>query len=358
MKRILTTILTLLTVVLGVSAQVTVEATIDPIQMLIGEQARITVKVTAPDKAVVDFPLLKPRQEVTPGVEVVAVGEEAQEAADGGFAVRTREYALTAFDGKLYYLPPFKVKVDGKEYASKSLALKVMEVEVDTTKLDEFRPPKDVQDNPFLWSEWATPFWLSVLMLLLLAADGYLYVRLRQGKPVVTPKLKRIKRLLPHQKAMKQIEEIKADRMTGSEDQKEYYTRLTDTLRTYIEERYGFRAMEMTSQQIIDRLMQEGDTKAMDELTTLFRTADLVKFAKYSTLINENDMNLVTAIDFINSTKLENQPTEQVVRPVVTAEEKRDRERRTALKVSIAVATVACALLFAYVTYSIYRLLV
>lgn len=34
-------------------------------------------------------------------------------------------------------------------------------------------------------------------------------------------------------------------------------------------------------------------------------TADLVKFAKYSTLINENDMNLVNAIEFINQTKQE-----------------------------------------------------
>ena len=37
----------------------------------------------------------------------------------------------------------------------------------------------------------------------------------------------------------------------------EYYTRLTAILRTYIEKRYGFNAMEMTSTEIIDRLLKE-----------------------------------------------------------------------------------------------------
>lgn len=342
----------------GLRAEVTVEATINPIGIVIGEQAGVTVKVSAPESAVVVFPQYKPQQELTPGVEVAEASEETTEKIDGGLVVRQRTYLITSFDGKLYYLPPFKVKVDGKEYASKSLALKVVEVEVDTTKLDEYRPLKGVQDNPFLWSEWATPFWLSVLMVLILALDGYLYVCLRRGKPVATPKLRHIKRLLPHQKAMKKIEEIKADRMTGSEDQKEYYTRLTDTLRNYIRERYGFNAMEMTSTEIIARLMQESDAKSIDELTTLFHTADLVKFAKYSTLINENDMNLVSAIDFINSTKQENMPTEQVVRPQVSEEDKRRKEQRTALKISVAAATVLAAALLVAITWMVYQLMV
>lgn len=83
-------------------------------------------------------------------------------------------------------------------------------------------------------------------MLLLIAIGYYLYLRLRDNKPVIAH-IKIVKRLLPHQKAMKEIEQIKADKMVSSENQKEYYTKLTDTLRKYIEERYGFSAMEMTS---------------------------------------------------------------------------------------------------------------
>lgn len=349
--------LTFLFVAVGARAQVAVDATIDSIEILIGEQVHVTVKATAPEQSKVVWPTLKERQYLTQGVEIVGISPEISEKVGNGKAENVRIYTLTSFDGNLYYLPPFTVEVDGKQYKSKSLALKVIEIEVDTTHMEKFFGPKDVQDNPFSWAEWSPLFWLSLLMLLLAAVTFYLYVQLRTGKPVALPKLKMVRRLLPHQKAMREIEQIKADNMTAQGDQKEYYTKLTDTLRKYIEERYGFRAMEMTSAEIIDRLTANGDMKSLAELTELFRTADLVKFAKYSTLINENDMNLVNAIDFINSTKVENQPAEEMVRPKLTEEQERNVKTRRALRAVIAVATAVCAALLAYVAYSVYQLL-
>ena len=156
---------------------------------------------------------------------------------------------------------------------------------------------------------------------------------------------------------MKEIEQIKADKMVTSENQKEYYTKLTETLRRYIEERYGFSAMEMTSSEIIDRLMSTGDQQSLDELRQLFTTADLVKFAKYSTMINENDANLVSAIDFINQTKLENQPTEVVQKPQLSEEDQRTRKERRILKTVIVVLCVVMISLLCYVIYNIYQLL-
>lgn len=357
MKRYIPYILLFLSVAVGANAQVAVEATIDSIEMMIGQQAHVTLQVTAAERARVEFPAVKARQYLTDGVEVVDVSQDAQESAGDGRSVTKRTCTLTAFDGKLYYLPPFEVKVDGKAYKTKSLALKVVEVEVDTAHLEKFFGPKDVQDNPFSWDDWSPLFWLSLLMLLVAAGAFYLYVQLRTGKPVVMPKLKMMRRLLPHQKAMKEIEQIKADKMTAQGDQKEYYTRLSDILRKYIEERYGFHAMEMTSAEIIDRLTRDGDQNTLAELTELFRTADLVKFAKYSTLINENDMNLVNAIDFINQTKVENQPTEVVVKPKLSEEDKRTVKTRRTLRIVIVTAVAVCVALLIYVVYSMYQLL-
>ena len=229
-------------------------------------------------------------------------------------------------------------------------------MEVDTTQLDKIFPPKDVQNPPFEWSEWAPAFWLSVLMLLLMALGYWLYLRLRDNKPIVTI-IKKVKRLLPHQKAMQEIEQIKADKMVTAESSKEYYTKLTDTLRRYIEERYGFSAMEMTSSEIIQRLTSQGDQQSLDELRQLFTTADLVKFAKYSTLINENDANLVNAIDFINQTKLENQPQEETVKPQLSVEDLRSQKERRLLKGTIWAISVASVLLFAYIIWSIWQVL-
>jgi hypothetical protein len=155
---------------------------------------------------------------------------------------------------------------------------------------------------------------------------------------------------------MKEIEQIKADKMAISENQKEYYTKLTDTLRRYIEERYGFSAMEMTSTEIIERLMQT-DQQSLEELRQLFTTADLVKFAKYSTMINENDANLVNAIDFINQTKLENLPVEEVVKPQLSEEDIRSQKSRRLLKCLVGIISTVVLLLFGYVVYQIYLLI-
>lgn len=356
MKRFISIIL-FVAATITAAAQATVEATIDSIEILIGEQVEVSVRATAKENAKVVFPDFKPQQLITPGVEVVSHNDSATVGIDNGMAVFTHKYRLTSFDGKLYYLPPFKVKVNGKLFQSKSLALKVLEVPVDTTKLDQFYGPNDVQDNPFQWSDWSAIFWLSVVMLLALFIAYWLYLRLMDNKPIIAS-MKIVKKLLPHQKALKEIEVIKAEKMVTSENQKEYYTKLTETLRKYIEERYGFRAMEMTSTEIIGRLTETQDQQALDELRMLFQTADLVKFAKYSTLINENDMNLVNAIEFINKTKLEAQADQKPEKPQLTEEQVRSKKTRRALKGSITALIVAAVAILVYVVYAVYTLLI
>ena len=355
MKRICILII-LVVSVLRIAAQESVEASIDSIQMFVGQQVHVTLTAHAKENAKVEFPVFKPTQYITPGVEVLASQEQTKQTEDNGFVARSTVYTLTSFDDTLYYLPPMTVKIDGTPYKSKSMALKVLTIEVDTTHVDQFFGPKDVQDNPFQWSDWSLSFWLSVLMLVLLALCYYLYLRLRDNKPIITH-IRIVKRLLPHQKAMQEIEQIKADKMVTSENSKEYYTKLTDTIRRYIEERYGFNAMEMTSSEIIANLTATQDESALSELRHLFLTADLVKFAKYSTLINENDMNLVNAIDFINQTKLENEPVEETVKPELSEEDQRSQKARRVLKTVITVISVVCLLLFTYVVYTLYQLM-
>ena len=335
-------------------AQVSVEASVDRIEMLVGQQAHVTLKAVVKENSKVEFPQFKPSEFVTPGVEVLTGQTMDDKELDNGCVEKSMVYTLTSFDDTLYYLPPLTVKVDGKPYQSKSLALKVLTIEVDTTHAEQFFGPKDVQDNPFLWSDWSLSFWLSILLLILMALVYYLYIRMRDNKPIITH-IRIVKKLLPHQKAMKEIEQIKADKMVSSENPKEYYTKLTDTLRKYIEERYGFSAMEMTSSEIIEKLTATQDQKALAELRQLFTTADLVKFAKYSTLINENDMNLVNAIEFINQTKLENVPTEEVVKPQLSEADVRSQKMRRTLKGIITVLLICCAALLCYVVYTVYQ---
>ncbi len=343
-------------IAIGVRAQVQVETKIDSMEILIGEQTNLTLSVSMKKGRSLQMPEFAPSQFITPGVEVLSTNQADTAELDDDMVQVNKVYTLTSFDENLYYLPEMAVKVDGKEYKSKSLALKVITMPVDTLHPENFFPPKDVQDNPFQWSEWSGIFWMSVLMVLLICAAFYLRLRLKDNKPIIAH-VRIVKKILPHQKAMTEIEKIKAERMASSEDQKAYYTRLTDTLRVYIEERFGFSAMEMTSSEIIERLQQAEDRKMIDELRELFTTADLVKFAKYSTLINENDANLVNAIEFINTTKLENVPTTERVEPKLSETEMRSMRSRTALKWTIYILAILAAALFVSVLYQVYRIL-
>lgn len=341
---------------LAAQAQVQVESTIDSISILVGQQAHLVLSVTAPKNARLQMPRYKAQQMLTPGVEVIDDHQADTSEVDNNLVKVTRRYTLTSFDQRLYYLPPMTVKVNGKPYKSRSLALKVLTVDVDTLHLNKFYPPKDVQDNPFDWNEWSPIFYLSILLVLVLLAAYYLYLRMKDNKPILLP-VKIVNRLLPHQKAMKEIEELKADRTATTENVKEYYTKLTDTLRKYIEERFGFNAMEMTSSEIIQRLRGEQDQQKIDELKMLFETADLVKFAKYSTLINENDLNLVNAVNFINSTKLDKPPVEEPAAPKLSEKDLRSMRSRKALKVSVICMVCGAAAILAYVIWQIWQLL-
>ena len=339
---------------LPVAAQ-SVESRISSMQMLVGEQVTLTVTAHAKDTARVEFPraLLLPND-----IEVLEAIEEPAVSEGNGMMRHQCTYVLTSFADTVYPLPPVPVRISGKEYPTKQLALQVYTVDVDTTNFEKYNGPKDVQNLPMSWTkdEWSKALWLSFLAVVLILLGFYLYSRLRSNKPIIAH-IRIIKHVPPHQKAMKAIDEIKSERMVTSEDPKAYYTRLTDTLRQYINERYGFNAMEMTSSEIIDRLMTTDDPKSLDELRQLFTTADLVKFAKYSTLLGENDANLVSAIDFINQTKQENVPTEEIVKPELTEEQQQSRRLRKALVALVAVIAVVVVLLVVYVGWFMYDLL-
>lgn len=355
MKRLLLTLCAVVSLLVA-SAQVHVDAKIDSVAMLIGQQTKLTLTVTAAGKAKVEFPDLRPSQLIVPGVEVVDTLEATTTDTEDGMKQVAKAFVLTSFDEHLYAIPSMKVKVDGKEYKTNALALKVITMDVDTLHADQFFPPKDVQDNPFDWNEWKPLLWLSLLMLLLCLVCVYLFSRLKQNKPIVS-RIRIVKRVPPHQKALKAIDALRGEQVNSTEEAKTYYTRLTDALRQYIKERFGFNAMEMTSTEILYNLQASGDQKMIDELKELFFTADLVKFAKYSTLLNENDLNLVNAINFIDQTKQEGQPTEERIEPKLTEDEYKTRKNRILLKTLIALSAIAATVLLVWIACHVWLLI-
>ena len=337
---------------IGVKAQVQVDVKLDSLQLYIGQQTNLTLSVTIDAKQKLRMPDIKKGQELIPDIEVVEVGNPDTALLNEGQRMTiSQAYTITAWDSAFYYLPPMQVMVDTTRYESNSLALKVHTVDVDTLHLDQFFPPNDIMELPFLWEEWRLVIYGCLLLLLMLACIAYLWYHVKHGKPIVRL-IRRKKKLPPHQVAMDEIERIKSERKWAEEDSKEYYTLLTDTLRNYIRDRYGFNALEMTSNEIIERLIAENNEDALDELREIFRTADLVKFAKWSTLINENDANLVAAVEYVNQTKIEPDPN---AKPEPEVIKETDQKRLTQVKIMRVAMIVLGVLSVALLAWIIWR---
>src|SRR5574344_524709 len=320
---------------------VVVTAKIDSTQIKIGQQTKIRLQVSALQGQKVVFPAF--RDTIVGNVFLVKAMPVETKKLDNNKVEISKAYTVTSFDSALYYIPPMIVKVDNKDYPTQSLSLKVMTVPVDTVHADKFYGPKPIMKAPFVWSDWIGLFICSILALAFIAVLVYLCIRLHDNKPII----KHIKveaKLTPHQQAMKEIEEIKDEKLElKKEDPKEYYTRLTEAIRKYIKERFYFNAMEMTSQEIIDKLMDLKDKEALTDLSFLFRTADLVKFAKHAPELNENDANLVKAVDFINQTKVEEENTVQQPTEITIVEKRSLRTKRLLVG---AIATMAQIMFF------------
>ena len=210
---------------------------------------------------------------------------------------------------------------------------------------------------PFAWEDWYGLISCSFLALPLLGLLIYLIVRIRDNKPIIR-KIKVEPKLPPHQAAMKEIERIKIEKVWQKGRSKEYYTELTDALRTYIKDRFGFNALEMTSSEIIDKLLELKDKEAISDLKELFQTADLVKFAKHDPQMNENDANLINAIDFINETKQLEEENQKPQPTEITIIEKRSLRVKVMLICGIALLSAALIGVFIYIGMQIYNLFV
>lgn len=337
----------------AMAQSVTVEAKIDSLQILIGEQAKVQLQVAMDAKQRAVFPVYT--DTLIRGVEIIETAKpDTQFLNDRQRMLITQEYTVTSFDSALYYLPPMPVTVDGKLYKSKALALKVYSMPVDTLHSDQFFGQKAVMKAPFAWEDWYGLIGCSFLALPLLALLVYFIIRIRDNKPIIR-KIKVEPKLPPHQAAMKEIERIKSEKVWQKGQSKEYYTELTDTIRTYIKDRFGFNALEMTSSEIIDKLLDINDKDAVSDLKILFQTSDLVKFAKHDPQMNENDANLINAVDFINETKQLEEENQKPQPTEITIIEKRSLRVKIVLICGIIILSAALLGTFIYIGMQLYE---
>ncbi len=286
------------------SAQNTLlDVKVDSAAILIGEQTVLHLTVTADKNKEVQ--LVIPRDTLMAGVEVLDIPKADTTEIDNDRLLIKQDLLVTSFDSSLYLLPPFKV-IDGKDTVySNQIALKVSTIPVNTDKPEEFFDIKNVWKPPFVLADYYPIIFGVLLALFLICVIAYVIKRLRNRQSLI-PFKKPEPKLPPHEQAVKELDEIKQQKLWQQGRSKEYYTMITDTLRRYIVERFGINAMEMTSGEILDIIRKTPDASSVyDNLQQILLLSDFVKFAKMNPLPDENDLSMKNAYLFVDQTKQE-----------------------------------------------------
>ena len=116
-----------------------------------------------------------------------------------------------------------------------------------------------------------------------------------------------------HIVAIRELEKLSNQKLWQNGKVKEYYSRLTEILREYLDGRYGVGAMEMTSDEIVAAMKAaEVEPKYITKLGELLSESDLVKFAKYIPSEECHEESYNTVYYFVEESK---EVAEEIVAP-------------------------------------------
>jgi hypothetical protein len=283
-----------------------VKATIDNSTIVIGDQVKLHLEAEMPVKTAVQFPQLK---DTFAGAHIEIVKFDKKDSVDAGNdrIRKSMDYIITSFDSGVYEIPPLPF-VSGTDTAFTLpilLTVNNLEIKADKPIFDI----KDILKVKYTWKEILTLIILFQLVIAFIGLIVYFIYRKKQHKPFFEIK----KPDEPaHVTAFRELEKLKAEKVWQQGKHKEYYSRLTNIIRTYIEKRFLVLAMESTTDEIMFEIRKGKhiSNELSDLLEKMLRMADMVKFAKAEPKPDENEGSWDKANDFVKQTRIQQESTE------------------------------------------------
>ena len=202
---------------------------------------------------------------------------------------------ITSWDSGSYYIPPIKFSATSK---SNALIINVLLLDIDANS--ELKDIKGPLDDNIGWSDiWP---WLLLTLIILLSIFTYKKYFNKKKKTVV---VKKNIQTPAHVLALNALKKLENKKLIDKKDIKEYYSSISEIIRRYIENRFNFPALELTTYEILDIITTIIKKEESISLKNILEISDLVKFAKKIPNQNENVRNLNLATDFVKKTKKE-----------------------------------------------------
>lgn len=263
----------------NIFAQLNAEVTtaVDSTQVKIGEQINLILQVKTDSLSIVEFaaePLFLP-------FEIIEESPIDTLRAQQHY-LYTKRYALIQFDSGAYWIPRQKIVVDGFSKFSDSIAIEVATVKVDTIQqpLFDIKPIQTVERS---YNHLIKNILLVFVFSLLLSI---LYVLNRQYKKKKAALLEEIP---PFDRAIQELKALENELPQAQEEYKQYYSKLTDVVRRYLEEAAAIDALESTSDELLDKLELRKDAGTLDlSLETLNNLKKVLQNARLNNQFPNN----------------------------------------------------------------------
>lgn len=242
-------------------------------------------------------------------VEPVAGEVSITHVGNNRYTMR-QDIKLQSFDSGMYTIPASAYIEAGRDTAfAKPIALKVIPVNVDSLK--DIHPDPNVVGVKLKWSDylpdWLVDYWLWILLSLVAIGVFVAWWKIYGPK-----KIKQVLERKPEPKlpafmvALQGLKQLQSEHLCEKGLEKDYYTRLTEILRVYMQDRFAINAMEMTSTEIVSALEALPSREAVSpaEMRKVLSMADFVKFAKVRPLPEDNIKVYNAAVRFVEDTKV------------------------------------------------------
>ena len=280
-----------------------VSAAIDSTTLFIGDQTDLHLRAICEMGEQVLMPILE--EQLIPGIEIVDRTIVDTTILNDGRVQYNQYLTLTSFKDSLFYISPLPFVCGGDTIWSESLTLNVVQpFEIDSTDI-AITDIKGIYKAPIWW--WGILRWVLLALAIggLGVAGFYIvtYLQKRLGKD--TNDSIPAKPMRPAEEiALEKLNLIREQKIWQSGQVKEYHTQLTDVVREYIARRFDVSSAEQTSDETLRsmRLILKEQKDLYEQLRKMLTLADLVKFAKWTTTPDENELSLRSAYTFVNET--------------------------------------------------------
>lgn len=283
------------------SQSISAELRADSTHIQIGDPLKIRLTVKYTNNLSVAFPKAADTLGNLETLEVTKVDTATQSNS----IVLSQLYTVSAYDSGEYHAGPVIVYYKNSAGVIDSILSDDVLVSVSAPAVDTEKPFKDIKaplDVPYSWREFI-PYiigWLVLIVVILVGAILYDKYRKKKPVPVERPRPKDP----PHIWARKELKKLEEEKLWQNDQVKQYYSRLTDILRMYLEYRYDWLALESTTEEIEAELPRYNlKDKARESLLAILRAADLVKFAKMIPMPEANIKAMENAYKFIDFTE-------------------------------------------------------